>query len=114
METENTRMTTIPIQSQRETLAGGLNQALGALLSLSGLADGLGDRTTLSTVHVLSAGSVAEVVSAAVYLGVESGWAAPLTYRATRTVGTVTITVEFTADPFAALAGTAGLPERAA
>jgi hypothetical protein len=107
-------MAVTQISPPAQALADGLNQALGALLSLSGLADGLSDRTTIATVHVLSAGSVAEVVSAAVYLGVESGWAGPLTYRTTRTVGTVTITVEFTADPFTALAGTAGLPGRAA
>lgn len=92
-------MTTTPTTAPCEELAEGLNQSLDVLRALGSLAVQLGEQTALTSRYTLSVQSVAEVDGVAADFDVKPGWAAPWTYQATWTEGTVTVAVAFNADP---------------
>jgi hypothetical protein len=91
-------MTDTQTSPPRGALADGLSQGLDALLYIRDLTVNLGDETTVATSHTLTVKSAAEVDGFASGAGVEPGWAGRA-YRAARTEGTATVTVEFNAGP---------------
>lgn len=109
-------MTATHISPPYAALATGLNEAVAEARETAALAPQLGERTTLKTWHVIGVHSVAEVDGLAAAKGARAAWTAPWTYSASWTRGTVTVTVEFTADPPATPADAAliEVPGRAA
>lgn len=101
-------MTTIPVQSGRETFAEGLMQALSAVQELAGLVGDVGEQTTVRTEYVVRVRSDAEVDGSAALMGVTPERTPAGTYRAVMREATVTVTIAHFADP-AAPAGAAAI-----